>query len=81
LTVRHRYGASLDPRHSQRRILLARVLVTGICGPAGSSLARQLKSRGPWVLGADARRARPGGADAAAVVSPPQAPGYLWELR
>ncbi|MCT9871539.1 ATP-grasp domain-containing protein [Paenarthrobacter aurescens] len=60
---------------------MARVLVTGICGPAGSSLARQLKSRGHWVLGADARRARPGGADAAAVVSPPHAPGYLWELR
>ncbi|MCD4852222.1 ATP-grasp domain-containing protein [Arthrobacter sp. AK01] len=60
---------------------MARVLVTGICGPAGSSLARQLKSRGHWVLGADAQRARPSGVDAAAVVSPPQAPGYLWELR
>ncbi|MFW0771819.1 ATP-grasp domain-containing protein [Paenarthrobacter nitroguajacolicus] len=60
---------------------MARVLVTGIAGPAGSSLARQLKSKGHWVLGADEIPVRRGSADAMAIVSPATAPGYLWELR
>lgn len=60
---------------------MARVLVTGIAGTAGSSLAHQLKSKGHWVLGADVLPVRPGAADAVAVVSPATAPGYLWELR
>jgi len=60
---------------------MARVLVTGIAKPAGSSLARQLRAKGHWVLGADVPPAGGGVADAVAEVSPPDTPGYLWELR
>ncbi|MGR0161679.1 ATP-grasp domain-containing protein [Paenarthrobacter nitroguajacolicus] len=55
--------------------------MTGIFGPAGSSLVHQLKAKGHWVLGVDVRPAARWVADVVAVVSPSDAPGYLWELR
>lgn len=61
--------------------LMARILVTGIANPAGSSLARQLKAKGHWVLGVDVLPGRGGFADVVSAVSPPDALGYLWELR
>jgi len=60
---------------------MSRVLVTGIANPAGSSLVRQLKGKGHWVLGVDEIPARCGAADGVAVVSPSNTRGYLWELR
>ncbi|MGJ3191364.1 ATP-grasp domain-containing protein [Paenarthrobacter sp. FR1] len=60
---------------------MARILVTGVGGAAGASLARQLMAKGHWVLGVDRQRTRPGVADIVAVVSPCRAPEYLWELR
>lgn len=60
---------------------MARLLVTGVGGPAGASLARQLQAAGHWVLGVDTQQPRPGAANVVAVVSPCSAPGYLWELR
>ncbi|GAA3274075.1 ATP-grasp domain-containing protein [Paenarthrobacter aurescens] len=60
---------------------MSRVLVTGIANPAGSSLARQLKAKGHWVLGVDVLPTHRGVADVVSIVSPPDAPGYLWELR
>ncbi|MDR6986415.1 carbamoyl-phosphate synthase large subunit [Paenarthrobacter nitroguajacolicus] len=58
-----------------------RVLVTGVGGPAGLSLARQLMDQGHWVLGVDMQKVLPSAADAVSMVSPSSAPGYLWELR
>lgn len=60
---------------------MARVMVTGVCGAAGSSIAGQLKTSGHWVLGVDGQRPQSRYADAGATVSAPTAPGYLWELR
>ncbi|BCW57423.1 ATP-grasp domain-containing protein [Arthrobacter sp. StoSoilB20] len=60
---------------------MVRVLVTGVGGPAGFSLARQLMDLGHWVLGVDMKRFPASTADALSVVSPSSAPGYLWELR
>ncbi|WP_311214140.1 MULTISPECIES: ATP-grasp domain-containing protein [unclassified Arthrobacter] len=60
---------------------MVRVLVTGVGGPAGSSLARQLVGQGHWVLGVDMNQVHASAADAVSVVSPSSAPGYLWELR
>ncbi|MFF1828334.1 ATP-grasp domain-containing protein [Paenarthrobacter sp. NPDC058040] len=60
---------------------MARFLVTGVGGPAGSSLARQLMDRGHWVLGVDMQAVGSGSADVVAKVSRSDAPGYLWELR
>ena len=60
---------------------MVRVLVTGVGGPAGLSLARQLMDQGHWVLGVDMKQVHASAADAVAVVSPANAPGYLWELR
>ncbi|MDR6438031.1 carbamoyl-phosphate synthase large subunit [Paenarthrobacter nicotinovorans] len=60
---------------------MVRVLVTGVGGPAGFSLARQLMDQGHWVLGVDMKRFPASTADALSVVSPSSAPGYLWELR
>ncbi|MFE4194469.1 ATP-grasp domain-containing protein [Paenarthrobacter sp. NPDC056912] len=58
-----------------------RVLVTGVGGPAGLSLARQLMDQGHWVLGVDMQPVHGSAADAVTVVSPSNSPGYLWELR
>lgn len=60
---------------------MVRVLVTGVGGSAGLSLSRQLRDQGHWVLGVDMRRVHASAADALAVVSPVDAPAYLWELR
>ena len=60
---------------------MARFLVTGVGGPAGSSLAQQLRSRGHWVLGVDMDDVDPSLADVVARVSRADAPEYLWELR
>lgn len=60
---------------------MARFMVTGTANPAGSSLARQLKAKGHWVLGVDVLPTYRGVADVVSVVSPSDAPGYLWELR
>ncbi|GGJ31388.1 hypothetical protein GCM10010052_30300 [Paenarthrobacter histidinolovorans] len=60
---------------------MARVLVTGVGGPAGLSLSHQLMEHGHWVLGVDMRQVHASCANAVAVVSPVNAPGYLWELR
>ena len=60
---------------------MVRVLVTGVGGPAGLSLARQLMDQGHWVLGVDMKQVHASAADAVVVVSPADAPGYLWELR
>ncbi|MEJ1115199.1 ATP-grasp domain-containing protein [Paenarthrobacter sp. CCNWLY172] len=60
---------------------MVRVLVTGVGGPAGDSLARQLVDQGHWVLGVDMKQVHASAADTVSVVSPSSAPGYLWELR
>ncbi|MFJ4171224.1 ATP-grasp domain-containing protein [Paenarthrobacter sp. NPDC089714] len=60
---------------------MVRFLVTGVGGPAGSSLARQLMDRGHWVLGVDMQTVDTRSADMVARVSRSGAPGYLWELR
>ncbi|WP_286179242.1 hypothetical protein [Arthrobacter sp. ISL-95] len=60
---------------------MSRFLLTGIANPVGSSLVRQLKAKGHWVLGVDVLPIRGGFGDAASVVSPSDVPGYLWELR
>ncbi|MFJ5957554.1 ATP-grasp domain-containing protein [Paenarthrobacter sp. NPDC092416] len=60
---------------------MVRVLVTGVGGPAGRSLARQLMDQGHWVLGVDMQQVQASAADVVAVVSPSSSPGYLWELR
>lgn len=66
---------------ASRGVPMGRFLVTGVGGPAGSSLARQLMDRGHWVLGVDMQEVDSRSADALARVSPSNAPGYLWELR
>lgn len=60
---------------------MVRVLVTGVGGPAGLSLARQLMDKGHWVLGVDMQQVEASVADVVSVVSPSSSPGYLWELR
>ena len=60
---------------------MARFLVTGVGGPAGGSLATQLRARGHWVLGTDMQAVEAGRADSVAQVSRADAPEYLWELR
>ncbi|MEV7661374.1 ATP-grasp domain-containing protein [Paenarthrobacter sp. NPDC089316] len=60
---------------------MVRILVTGVGGPAGISLSRQLRDQGHWVLGVDMRPVHDSAADVVEVVSPVNAPGYLWELR
>ncbi|MGP0224586.1 ATP-grasp domain-containing protein [Paenarthrobacter sp. NCHU4564] len=60
---------------------MVRIMVTGVGGPAGASLATQLRLRGHWVLGVDMRDVNPRTADAVARVSSSDAPAYLWELR
>ncbi|WP_347109688.1 ATP-grasp domain-containing protein [Paenarthrobacter sp. S56] len=60
---------------------MRRFLVTGVGGPAGRSLAKQLRARGHWVLGADMQTVDPGVADVVAQVSRADSPAYLWELR
>jgi carbamoylphosphate synthase large subunit len=60
---------------------MARFLVTGVGGPAGLSLARQLRDVGHWVLGVDMQEVPASAADIVSVVSPSSSPGYLWELR
>lgn len=60
---------------------MARFLVTGVGGPAGLSLAQQLRDRGHWVLGVDMQDVDPSIADVVARVSRADAPQYLWELR
>ncbi|MFF2842012.1 ATP-grasp domain-containing protein [Paenarthrobacter sp. NPDC057981] len=56
-------------------------MVTGVGGSTGLSLSRQLRDLGHWVLGVDMRPVHGSAADAVAVVSPVDTPGYLWELR
>ncbi|MEI2277055.1 ATP-grasp domain-containing protein [Paenarthrobacter ilicis] len=60
---------------------MVRVLVTGVGGPAGSSLSAQLRTLGHWVLGVDMRPVPTSAGDSVAVVSPSESPQYLWELR
>ncbi|MEV7603864.1 ATP-grasp domain-containing protein [Paenarthrobacter sp. NPDC089322] len=60
---------------------MARFLITGVGGPAGKSLARQLMDQGHWVAGADMQQVPRAAAHAVAVVSRADSPGYLWELR
>lgn len=60
---------------------MGRFLVTGVGGPAGRSLAEQLRARGHWVLGADMQAVDPAAADVVAQVSRADSPAYLWELR
>lgn len=60
---------------------MVRVMVTGVGGSTGLSLSRQLRDLGHWVLGVDMRPVHGSAANAVAVVSPVDAPGYLWELR
>lgn len=59
---------------------MVRVLVTGVGGPAGSSLARQLRELGHWVLGVDMRPVHASVADTVSLVSASSSPGYLQEL-
>jgi carbamoylphosphate synthase large subunit len=59
---------------------MARILVTGIGGPAGSSLARQLTARGHYVLGVDMKAVRPGLASDTLIVPPASSPDYLQTL-
>ena len=60
---------------------MVRVLVTGVGGPAGSSLARQLRELGHWVLGVDMQQVHGSAADMVSLVSASSSPDYLWELR
>lgn len=60
---------------------MARILVTGVGGPAGLSLARQLRGLGHWVLGVDMQEVPASAADIVSLVSPASSAGYLWELR
>lgn len=59
---------------------MARILVTGVGGPAGSSLARQLMARGHYVLGVDMEAVRPGLASDTRVVPPASSPDYVQAL-
>ncbi|MHC6219176.1 ATP-grasp domain-containing protein [Arthrobacter sp. MMS24-S77] len=59
---------------------MARILVTGVGGPAGSSLARQLMARGHYVLGVDMEAVRPGLASDTLVVPPASSPDYVQTL-
>ncbi|MFH5879848.1 ATP-grasp domain-containing protein [Arthrobacter sp. NA-172] len=56
---------------------MARILVTGVGGLAGSSLARQLRERGHYVLGVDMQAVRPDVASDTVVVPPASSPDYL----
>jgi len=58
-----------------------RILLTGVGGPAGASLARQLRSRGHWTAGVDARRLDAPEVDAFDVVPLASSPDGLPVLR
>ncbi|MDP5226579.1 MULTISPECIES: ATP-grasp domain-containing protein [Arthrobacter] len=60
---------------------MVRVLVTGIGGPAGSSLARQLRAQGHWVGGVDMDPAAAAFGDHFAQVPGAGDPGYLGILK
>ncbi len=60
---------------------MARVMITGVGGPAGSSLANQLRTRGHYVLGVDMHIADLDAADDVIKVPAAEAPGYLQSLR
>lgn len=59
---------------------MARILVTGVGGPAGFSLARQLMERGHYVLGVDMEAVRPGLASDTLVVPAASSPDYVQTL-
>lgn len=59
---------------------MAVILVTGVGGPAGSSLARQLMARGHYVLGVDMEAVRPSLASDTLVVPPASSPDYMQTL-
>ncbi|WP_347352930.1 ATP-grasp domain-containing protein [Intrasporangium sp.] len=54
-----------------------RVLLTGVGGPAGVSLARQLRRRGHWITGVDMREVPDAGVDLFRVVPAAAEPDYL----